>query len=463
MLLHDKKLEKINPATEDTLKSIEEKIGSVGGGSGPEITDGSQKTQVVTSAGANVDFATSAKQTDGSQKTKVVDADGNVLSFVNGLAVTMNAYPDALAVPFITGKATGGSIATIEDNTKNFVPLDLVGKKVKFTTGGIEYIRSIIFNGENEIGFSPNLGGEHDTAIVGEQNAGQVTVTTAAKGDSGYTLELVAGVGESVPLSAALAGGVLTVTLATDGAGDLITSMGNYASDIAFAINALPEFTASMTGSGGVMSPTTEPIEFTGGIDPVELVADDPYQVWQDVATETKQGDGTQKAQTVDQAGINSESIIRTFRLTITRPANGTAYAAGDVIGDVSAEMPMLADVAKANGYGVALLGIRAQTNDTGLAGKALNVSFYNFALTTVPADNEAFVMDDGNADEREGYVTLTFGSGILAKEAQNIDERIVLNPVARSIGVVVVTTGGFTPSANSTWIKLYVKCLLTN
>jgi len=181
------------------------------------------------------------------------------------------------------------------------------------------------------------------------------------------------------------------------------------------------------------------------------------------IGIKAAQTNGTQKAQTVDPSGINSESIIRTFGLTLTRPANQTAYTAGDVIGDVSGAMPMFSNVAKAAGYGVAILGVRAQTNDTGLAGKALNVSFYNSALTTVIADNEPFVMADENAEKREGNVTLTFGSGILAKVSQNLDERIILNPVGRSIGCVPVTTAGHTPSADSTWIKLYIKCLLTN
>jgi hypothetical protein len=199
----------------------------------------------------------------------------------------------------------------------------------------------------------------------------------------------------------------------------------------------------------------------TNGTQKTQVVNDGGAAV--DLSTAAKQTDGTQKTQTVDGAGINSESIIRTFGLTITRPANQTVYAAGDVIGDVGAAMLMFADVAKAAGYGVAILGVRAQTNDTGLAGKALNVSFYNSALTTVPEDNAAFSMVDDNAEKREGNVTLTFGSGILAKVAQNLDERIVLNPVARSVGCVVVTTAGHTPSADSTWIKLYIKCLLTN
>jgi len=123
----------------------------------------------------------------------------------------------------------------------------------------------------------------------------------------------------------------------------------------------------------------------------------------------------------------------------------------------------MFSNVAKANGYGVAILGVRIQTNDTGLAGKALSLSFYNSALTTVPADNAAFSMADENAEKREGNMTLTFGSGILAKVAQNITDQIVINPSARSVGLVVVTTQGFTPSANSTWLKIYIKCLLTN
>jgi hypothetical protein len=173
--------------------------------------------------------------------------------------------------------------------------------------------------------------------------------------------------------------------------------------------------------------------------------------------------DGSQKTQTVDPAGVNSESIIRTASLTITRPANTTAYAANDVIGDVSEAMLMFANVAKANGYGVAILGVRVQTNDTGLAGKNLLLHFYNSALTSVIADNQPFIMADDNAEKREGSLNVRFGSGIMAKVGQNIDERIVLNPVARGVGLVAVTTEGFTPSANSTWIKLYIKYLQTN
>lgn len=42
-------------------------------------TNGSQKTQVVSAGGTNIDFATATKQTDGTQKTQLVDASGNAL------------------------------------------------------------------------------------------------------------------------------------------------------------------------------------------------------------------------------------------------------------------------------------------------------------------------------------------------------------------------------------------------
>ena len=47
-------------------------------------TNGSQKTQVVSTGGANIDFATATKQTDGTQKTQIVDPSGNSLTLSSG-------------------------------------------------------------------------------------------------------------------------------------------------------------------------------------------------------------------------------------------------------------------------------------------------------------------------------------------------------------------------------------------
>ena len=47
-------------------------------------TNGSQKTQVVSAEGTNIDFATATKQSDGTQKTQIVDSSGNSLTLSSG-------------------------------------------------------------------------------------------------------------------------------------------------------------------------------------------------------------------------------------------------------------------------------------------------------------------------------------------------------------------------------------------
>lgn len=82
---------------------------------------------------------------------------------------------------------------------------------------------------------------------------------------------------------------------------------------------------------------------YLAAIEDVELSVDE---------LKTATTDGTQKAQVVNSAGVSSDSILRTFLMTVTRPANTTAYTAGDVIGDVSAALTKFTSVAKAAGYG---------------------------------------------------------------------------------------------------------------
>jgi len=174
------------------------------------------------------------------------------------------------------------------------------------------------------------------------------------------------------------------------------------------------------------------------------------------------QTDGTHKTQTVDSAGINTEAKIRTTSLTITRPANTTAYDIGDAIGDVGAAMLSWADVSIANGYGVDIIGISATTTDTGLAGKTLRIHLNNAAMTSVPADNVAYTKD---LAKWRGSIDITFGATTESTTAQNRDDGIPfgINPAVKSVFPVVVTTQGFTPSANSTTIILHITYFQTN
>jgi len=177
-------------------------------------------------------------------------------------------------------------------------------------------------------------------------------------------------------------------------------------------------------------------------------------------AINTKQTDGNQKAQPVDAAGINTSAIYRTFNKTVTRPANQTVYAAGDVIGDVAATLDTISDVAKAAGYGVCITNIRIQTTDTGLSGKTIRVHILNDSDTPI-TDNAAFAI--GDATKRRGYIDIEMGTGNLAKEGQAQGENLIINPVARAVYFILETTEGFTPSADSTTLRVEIGCILSN
>lgn len=225
----------------------------------------------------------------GASSSSVSGYDPDALAQLEGLEYDINVAavaPDIVAdlqrSVIVSGVSTGGTPISLIDNTKDFEVDSLLGKILKFNFNSIEYYREIFGNTLDEIFFTPLELGSFSTAVVGDISAGQITIVATTVGDfNHYTVEFVAGVGSSVPLSAAFVGGtgVLTVTLATDINGDLITMDGNFATDIAFAIDALPEFTATMTGAGGVMGETVTPIAFTGGVDPIILSSETHYQI----------------------------------------------------------------------------------------------------------------------------------------------------------------------------------------
>ena len=174
------------------------------------------------------------------------------------------------------------------------------------------------------------------------------------------------------------------------------------------------------------------------------------------------QTNGNQKTQIVDSSGITAETIPDVFALTITRPANTTPYTAGDVVGDVSAALDKFVNVAKANGYAVIITNVRIQTNDTGFAGKAMNLNFYNDTVDPI-ADNNPFVMADANASKRRGSIQVTFGTGAYGKVAQSHFENLIIVPVSRDIPIILETVAAATPSANSTWFRIEIGVLLCN
>ena len=171
---------------------------------------------------------------------------------------------------------------------------------------------------------------------------------------------------------------------------------------------------------------------------------------------------GTQKSIWVDAAGIEKGDITRVFTATITCPANQNAYAPGDVITDIGGNVTSFANVAKAAGYGVTIAAVRIQSSDTGIAGKNFRLHFYNEAITPI-ADNAVMSILDANAAKREGNALITMGAGTLSKVGQSNYENIMFCPVGRDVYMVLEDVDGHTPSANSTWYKIFIKCILTN
>jgi hypothetical protein len=104
------------------------------------------------------------------------------------------------------------------------------------------------------------------TAAIGAGANGVVTTTVDAPGTEGndWTIEVVAGVGLNVAMTAALVGTDITVTLGTDGAG-AADATKNTAVLVAAAIAALSGVAAVASGTGATVIPVTAETPFTGG------------------------------------------------------------------------------------------------------------------------------------------------------------------------------------------------------
>jgi hypothetical protein len=158
----------------------------------------------------------------------------------------------------------------------------------------------------------------------------------------------------------------------------------------------------------------------------------------------------------------SSGSQFETFEVEITRPANTTAYTAGDVVADVSAAFLPLLNVAKATGTGVKIIRCRIQTDDTGVAGKKFNLHLYKEAPTFI-ADNAAFAISYANATKRKGSIEILMGTGSKSTVGSNDYTTIIINPTARDIFYILESVDAFTPSANSTKFTICIDCELSN
>lgn len=104
------------------------------------------------------------------------------------------------------------------------------------------------------------------SASLGAGADGTVSMAVVEPGEDGnsYTVQVVLAGTASAPLSAALVGTALLVTLGTT-AGSVSDPAKNTAALVASVVNALPEFTAAASGTGTGVIGVTAVRPFTGG------------------------------------------------------------------------------------------------------------------------------------------------------------------------------------------------------
>lgn len=191
------------------------------------------------------------------------------------------------------------------------------------TIGGIDYYRTITGTtaSTSTITF-PTLPGTPAscawTAVAGHV----ITTTCVADGGNDYTIVAALAVGNNKPLAVTLVGKVITIALAT-GAGGLSNDAANTATLVAAAIDALAEFTSSVTsGDGsGVVAATSAPVAFSGGVDEVKPVSGTHYEV---------------------VGGIGSAVSLSSS--TVTIGAVTYALSGGDTLRNAAANKPAAAD-----------------------------------------------------------------------------------------------------------------------
>lgn len=179
------------------------------------------------------------------------------------------------------GQATGGTKTTLLDTKKVFMDGMLNGRIIRMTIGGIDYYRTITGTtaSTSTITF-PTLPGTPASCVWTAVAGHVITTTCVADGGNDYTIVAALAVGNNKPLTVTLVGNVITIALAT-GAGGASNDAANTATLVAAAIDALPEFTSSVTsGDGsGVVAATSAPVAFSGGVDEVKPVSGTHYEV----------------------------------------------------------------------------------------------------------------------------------------------------------------------------------------
>jgi hypothetical protein len=139
---------------------------------------------------------------------------------------------------------------------------------------------------------------------------------------------------------------------------------------------------------------------------------------------------------------------------TVTRPANTTAYAAGDVVGATAAAITF-ANAAGYSGQSVRITGFRFMYNVTAVQSGQTSFRLYLYSVTppSALADNAVWDLPSGDRASFRGYIDLgslvDLGSTIYV-QADNVNHCFLAG--GTSLFGYLVTNGAYTPASAETF-----------
>lgn len=151
---------------------------------------------------------------------------------------------------------------------------------------------------------------------------------------------------------------------------------------------------------------------------------------------------GTTDSVTVKSAGYSSQP-------TVTRPANTTAYTAGDVVGGAIT----FSSIGPTGGGHVMISGVDLRIDIAAIpAGMTtFRLHLYNVTPPSAIADNSAWDLPSGDRSAYLGYIDVgtpaDLGSTCFV-QTDNLNKKLLL--ASANVYGYLVTTAGYTPAANS-------------
>ena len=345
-----------------------------------------------------------------------------------------------------------GSKTTLIDGSKNLAANLLAGKSIKFTVGGVEYLRKIVSNTENTITFGELVAAAPATAAIEKTAGGKVTITAVPEGAyaNEYQVEVVQGEGVSAETEAEFADGVLAITLGTNSEEEPNAT----AADVADKVGALDGFSAAAT-TAGLLEALDEPVQFAGGVDEVKTLDEVEYYV---IDGDEKFTD--ENPATVQLSGSNTRQTASDTILIGT----GAAHTALDVVSTDAGEVLEFSTGLPAGSGGIILSSlVTINQNEVFANGAGYYLHLYNAAPTAI-ADNAAYTLAAADLAKYIGKITIStlvdLGDNCAAHDTgHNMDFELAAADT-KLYGILVCIGGETTIDAKTITINLGIAAL---